>query len=36
MIFTLKMVQGDCLSPNGGTRNRFIAFCLNIDEAFFS
>ena len=27
---TLKVVQGDCLSPKGGTRNRFIAFCLKV------
>lgn len=23
---TLKVVQGLCVSPNGGTRSRFIAF----------
>ena len=26
MYQTLKVVHGDCLSPNGGTRNRFMAF----------
>ena len=24
--YTLNVVQGDCLSPKGGTRNLFIAF----------
>lgn len=26
---TLKVVQGDCCSPNGGTRNLFMARCLS-------
>lgn len=26
---TLNVVQGDCCSPNGGTRSRFMALCLS-------
>ena len=29
LLLTLKVVQGDCLSPKGGTRSRFMAFCLS-------